>query len=106
MVRKTFIISLTTALCAIFLIRPAATELVNIPDVNLRAAINKTLNKKPEAAALTKSEMQSLMKLRVETREISDLIGLEHATNLTELHLDYQKRKTKRRIVDVSPLIS
>ena len=46
MVRKTFIISLTTALCAIFLIRSAATEVVHIPDANLRAAINKTLNKK------------------------------------------------------------
>ncbi len=85
MVRKTFIISLTTALCAIFLIRPAATEVVHIPDANLRAAINKTLNKKSEAAALTKSEMQSLTKLNIE--DIRTLTGLEHATNLSELFL-------------------
>ncbi len=104
MVRKTFVISLISALCTIFLIRPAATEVVNIPDANLRAAINETLNKKSETAAITKSEMQSLTELSVETREISDLIGLEHATNLTQLHLDYHKRKTRKRIVDVSPL--
>ncbi len=101
---KTLARILTFALCAIFLIRPAATEDVHIPDANLRAAINETLNKKPEAAALTESEMQSLTKLNIETYEISDLIGLEHATNLTQLHLDYQKRRTKRKIVDVSPL--
>ena len=104
MIRKAFVLGLTTALCAIVLIRPAATEVVNIPDANLRAAINETLNKKSEAAAITKSEMQSLTELSVETREISDLIGLEHATNLTHLHLDYHKGKTRERIVDVSPL--
>ena len=71
MIRKTFVIRLTVALCAVFLIRPAATEVVNIPDANLRAAINETLNKKSEAAAITKSEMQSLTKLR--RRDLSDL---------------------------------
>ena len=85
MVRKTFVISLTTALCAIiFLIRPAATEVVNISDANLQAAINKTLNK-PSDAPIDKSEMLSLTKLNVE--DIRTLTGLEHATNLVELHL-------------------
>jgi len=84
MLRKTFVIRLTIALYAIFLIRPAATEVVNIPDANLRAAINKTLHK-PSDAPIDKSEILNLTQLNV--ADIRTLTGLEHATNLVELSL-------------------
>ena len=84
MVRKTFVIRLTILLCTIFLMMPATAEVVHIPDVNLRAAINKTLNK-PSDAPIGKSEILNLTQLNV--ADIRTLTGLEHATNLTELSL-------------------
>ena len=63
---KTLVITLITALCAIFLIIPATANdvvpLTDIPDANLRAAIHKTLDK-PSDAPITESEMLSLTKL-------------------------------------------
>lgn len=84
MVRKTFVIRLTALLCTIFLMMPATAEVVHIPDVNLRAAINKTLNK-PSDAPIDKSEILNLTQLNV--ADIRTLTGLEHATNLIELSL-------------------
>ena len=63
---------------------------VNIPDPNLRAALEKFLNKGP-GTPITPAEMASL----TETERgawgvgISDLTGLEFATNLTHLYLSY-----------------
>ena len=84
MLRKTFVISLTTVLCAVSLMMPATAEVVHIPDSNLRAAINKTLNK-PSDAPIDKSEILNLTQLNV--ADIRILTGLEHATNLVELSL-------------------
>ena len=80
---KTLVI---TALCAIFLMRIATAEVVHIPDANLRTAVNKALGK-PSDASITKSEILDLTKLDAEDIGISTLTGLEHATNLVELHL-------------------
>lgn len=83
---KVLILFLITASCGFCLMRPAPAEVVNIPDPNLQAAINKGLNK-PSDAPFTASEMLSLTTLTVEDIGISDLTGLEYASNLVELSL-------------------
>ena len=69
-----------------------------IPDANLRAAIEAALGK-ASGETITAAEMGALTHLTARNADISDLTGLEFATNLTELLLDYN-----RRISDVSPL--
>ncbi len=59
---------------------------VNIPDANLRAVIAEALDKAPNAT-ITKGEMATLTTLEAQHAGISDLTGLEFATNLTWLDL-------------------
>ena len=74
---------------------PAAAANVNIPDANLRKAINKALGENRAAtAAVTEAEMKTLTSLTAggldaggTWRSVSDLTGLEKATNLTTLDL-------------------
>ena len=70
---------------------------VNIPDANLRAAIEGAL-KKSSGAIITPSEMATLTDLTAEEQNISDLTGLEYATNLDTLSL------SDNRISDISVL--
>ena len=70
---------------------------VNIPDANLRAVIADSLGKGRDEA-ITREEMASLTHLEAQDANISDLIGLEFATNLTYLWL------TGNPITDLSPL--
>ncbi len=60
--------------------------LVTIPDIYLRAAIEKALGK-ASGATITKGDMETLNDLEAVTAGISDLTGLEFATNLTGLEL-------------------
>ena len=73
------IIALSTA----FFLAPLSTsaQIVNIPDANLRAAINEMLGK-PENARITHEDMLTLTELFADNRGIIDLTGLETATNL------------------------
>ena len=64
----------------------ADTTPVTIPDANLRAAIEAALGK-ASGAPITKAEMETLTNLKALRAGISDLTGLEFATNLTELYL-------------------
>ena len=57
---------------------------VSIPDANLRAVITESLGK-PHDAPITSAEMASLTRLEAKNAGISDLTGLEYATNLTQL---------------------
>ena len=79
---------------------PVSAQNVNIPDANLRKAINKALGENRAAtAAVTAAEMKTLTSLGSGNSPmrafyasgvvigISDLTGLEKATNLTTLHL-------------------
>ena len=59
---------------------------VNIPDRNFRAKIEAELGK-PAGDAITVEDMQSLRELDASHANISDLTGLEYATNLTHLSL-------------------
>ena len=59
---------------------------VDIPDPNLRAAIRKTLNL-PAGIPITQAAMRGLKELEAHDKGITDLIGLEFATDLILLDL-------------------
>ncbi len=59
---------------------------VSIPDTNLRKSVEQAL-RKAGAAIITADEMASLQVLDATNRNIYNLTGLEHATNLRELGL-------------------
>ena len=61
---------------------------VHIPNTNLRAAIETALGK-AEGDLITPSEMATLIRLDAQNANISDLTGLEFATNLTDLNLGH-----------------
>ena len=63
-----------------------ATTAVNIPDTNLRAKIETALGK-ASGAPISAAEMATLTSLSAQDASISDLTGLEAATNLTTLNL-------------------
>ncbi len=64
----------------------ATAQVVNIPDPNLRTAVENALGK-ASGAIITADEMATLTKLNARETSISDLTGLEHATKLTNLRL-------------------
>ena len=63
---------------------PATAQVVDIPDPNLRAALEDALGK-ASGAAITAGEMATLTELNARDASISDLTGLEFAANLTTL---------------------
>ena len=75
----------------------ATAQVVDIPDPNLRAAINSKLGK-AEDAAITSEEMERLHSLDPGRRDVIDLTGLEYATNLVDLVL------WDNRVTDLSPV--
>ena len=75
----------------------ATAQIVDIPDPELRAALELALDKEA-GADITQADMASLKVLEVVESGIRDLTSLEFATNLTELEL------RANRISDVSPL--
>ena len=75
----------------------ATAQTVNIPDPNLRAAIETTLGK-ASGTPITAAEMETLTFFRAIDANISDLTGLEGATNLTYLFL------WNNAISDLTPL--
>ena len=72
-------------------------KIVNIPDPNLRNAIEQVLGK-ARGALITGAEMERLIALHATSENITNLTGLENATNLTELRL------ADNNITDISPL--
>ncbi len=71
---------------------------VIIPDPNLRAKISEALGK-ASADRINPSEIATLTRLDARNINISNLTGLEHATNLTTLLLNYNN------ISAISPLL-
>ena len=59
---------------------------INIPDANLRAKIESALSK-TAGDPITATEMATLTTLSAQDASITDLTGLETATNLARLHL-------------------
>ena len=76
---------------------------VNIPDPNLRAAVETALGK-AEEDPIAPSEMATLTDLGARDANISDLTGLQAATNLTSLGLGYGKVGNSNAVNDLSPL--
>ena len=74
-----------------------AEAVVDIPDTNLRTAIEKNLGK-ASGVPINTADMERLTRLEAKNANISDLTGLEHATNLTFLGL------SNTGISDISPL--
>ena len=96
MIRQLFRLYLFLLVC--FSISVTATaQTVDIPDPNLRAAIEAELGKAP-GDTITTDDMANLTRLSALFANISDLTGLEAATNLTELLL------ADDSIADISPL--
>ena len=98
--KKKHIFVYTLTLCAtLFFLFPLTTkaQTVNIPDANLRAAIEEALGKAPNAR-ITVDEMETLNRLDANNRNIDDLTGLESAINLERLELN------DNLISDISPL--
>ena len=81
-----FIFTLT--LCAALFLTPLSisAQVVNIPDANLRKAINEALDKAPNAR-ITANEMATLRELHAGSMDIRNLTGLEAAVNLVDLNL-------------------
>jgi len=71
-------------------------EAVHFPDPNLEAAIREAIGK--PSGDIYPSDLEGLTYLNASERSISNLIGLEHCTNLIVLDLDYNQ------IGDISPL--
>ena len=67
-----------------------STTNVDIPDANLRAVIENSLGK-ARNASITRAEMATLTRLEAPNSNISDLTGLEFATNLTRLDLGAER---------------
>ena len=84
-------------------------QTVDIPDPNLRAEI-ENLRGKTSGATITVADMLTLTRLSARNANISDLTGLESATNLTTLYLDAEYVWTEERSInsnsvsDLSPL--
>ena len=75
----------------------AYAQVVDIPDPNLRAAIQQNLNL-TEDAPITRDDMRQLVDVYFFGRDISDLSGIEFATELRTLDVAGCK------IADISPL--
>ena len=57
-----------------------------MPDANLRTAVRSTLGL-ADADTLTQADMEDLTSFTAKDAQISNITGLEHATNLTSLDL-------------------
>ena len=83
-------------------------QVVDIPDLNLRAAIESTLGV-ASGDTITTVDMGKLTELVARNLNITDLTGLEHATNLTRLDLGTERVEgghevNSNSVSDLSPL--
>ena len=82
---------------------------VDIPDPNLRAAVEIALKVAP-GTSIVSSEMETLPRLEAQNANINNLTGLERATGLTYLNLGIEYVEAEDRwinsnsISDISPL--
>ena len=89
MTKQTVRFTFFLLICLLVLVTATAqTQTVDIPDPNLRAAIETALGKAP-GDSITAADMATLTGLSTPGTNISDLTGLKFATNLTELNLGY-----------------
>ncbi len=89
--------SLTAAQTIAVSVTATVSEETWMPDAVLRAAVRATLQLQ-QGEALTQQAMTGLTGVGANGKQISDLTGLEHATNITSLRLD------SNQISDLTPL--
>lgn len=76
-------------------------SIINIDDENLKAALNKKLNKEPVTSDITKAELESLTgEIDLSNNNISNLEGLQYAINITRLNL------SQNNLINISQLAS
>ena len=75
----------------LFITQPVSAQVVEVPDPNLEQAIRDQLNLRflvlPPDEPITQQDMLQLSWLNGSGKNITDLTGLEYATNLTHLYL-------------------
>jgi Leucine-rich repeat (LRR) protein len=74
------------------------SQVIDIPDMNLQAALNYHLYKAPNAE-IYQHELESFQTLDLSGKQIESIEGLQYAANLEELTLSYNEE-----IEDISPL--
>ncbi len=95
---RCFLVIVFILMASLFLLQPVHAQALSIPDPNLKQIIREAL-KLPDEIPLTQPEMQRLRTLDAGGDiGITDLTGLEYATNLQSLGLYHNP------IVDISPL--
>ena len=82
-----------------------SAQLVDIPDPNLERAIREVL-KFPDQTPITQQEMLRLTRLEVPEKEIKDLTGLEHATNLQRIAVHRNNISNLKPLADLTQLES
>ncbi|RKU14920.1 hypothetical protein C6503_14260 [Candidatus Poribacteria bacterium] len=99
MKRKHIFLYIPIFCATLFFVFPLTTaaQTVNIPDANLRAAIEEALGKTSNAR-ITVEDMATLTHLEAHNADIRNLTGLAFATNLEEI------RCNNNLISDLSPL--
>ena len=97
---KRAVLSMLCVLAFIFGMTVSAQDVkvVQIPDKNLEQAIREEIGI-PDTIPLTPSHMKMLKRLVANERSITDLTGLEYATNLERLHLGYNNQ-----LSDIRPI--
>lgn len=69
----------------------ASSDIVDIPDVNMKAALNSALNVEDSSADITKAQLESLTALKLRDSDdthITDYTGLEYCVNLKTLRIN------------------
>ena len=97
MTKQTFRLAFFLLIC-LSIPMMATAQVVFIPDHNLRTVIENKLGKAP-GTAITVADMAWMTDLDATNRNIRNLTGLEHATNLIRLWLP------ENNITDISPIV-
>lgn len=112
-----FILCLCTVLsCGILnsaTVFAADSTVVNIPDVNFKAALNRKLGVSNLSASITRGQMASITSFYVyisnetyDYKKISNLTGAEYLTNIKTLSMKYTSITTLKNIASCSKLTS
>ena len=82
---------------------PVSAQVVDFPDPNLEKAIREALELSDEIP-LTQPEMLRLTELAAPEKQIGDLTGLEHATNLKWIHVYRNNISNLQPLADLTQL--
>ncbi|MCH1976485.1 toxin Cry1Ac domain D-VI-related protein [Enterococcus hirae] len=80
-------------------------QAVNIPDANLKKALNETLGQAPDAQ-ITADQLATIKELGVNNKEIQSIEGLQYCSNLEKLYIGnpMMVHDESNTISDITPL--